>query len=144
MNPETTNDLQLLQVGHIHRAEFLFTQSQVEAFATISGDFNPLHLDETYAATTPFKKPIIHGFLCGSILSREFAMNCPGEGSIYVKQDMQFKRPMFVDNTYEVVLTITSVDRIKHTAVFTAEILDKTTGKPCLTGEAIIMNTVRI
>ena len=73
-------------VGLSYEHEFSFSQDSVKRFAEVTGDNNPIHLDSVYAATTPFKKPIMHGFLSGSIFSKVFGTIYPGEGTIYLKQ----------------------------------------------------------
>jgi len=134
----------MIEPGQQHREEFIFNQNQVNEFARITGDTNPLHFDAEYAATTPFKKPIMHGMIGAGIISRVFGIKFPGEGTVYLSQQLDFKRPMFVDVLYEVVITAKEVNREKHMATFTTEIIDKTTGKVCTSGEAQVLNKVKI
>ena len=89
----------MIKVGDFYEIEFSFTQEQVNDFCKISGDFNPLHWDVDFAASTPFKKPIIHGALIASVFSRVMGMEFPGSGSVYLKQVSEFKRPLFVGQT---------------------------------------------
>ncbi len=126
-------------VGEQFEHSFRFTQHDVVKFAAVTGDVNPVHLDERYAATTPFKKPILHGFLSGSVFSKVFGTIFPGEGSIYLSQQMSFKRPMYADQEYRAVFTITDVDAEKGTLTIAGKILD-TNGKVCLEGEGKLMN----
>ena len=63
---------------------FSFTQKDVEAFAKVTGDNNPVHLDESYAAKTMFKRPIMHGMLGATVFSKVFGTMFPGEGTIYL------------------------------------------------------------
>ena len=116
----------------------------MEAFARVTGDSNPLHLDAEYASATPFKKPIMHGMMGAGIFSRIFGVQFPGNGSVYMGQTIDFKRPMYTGVVYEVIITVKSIDAGKYTAVFSTEIFDKTTGKICTTGEAKIMNKEKI
>ena len=130
----------IIQVGDIYTSPEQFTQADVNNFAQISQDKNPLHLDPDYAAETKFKRPIIHGFLAGSSFSRIFGMEYPGHGSIYKSQTLEFKRPMYVDTAYEASVTVLSIDPVKHCARFKTEIIDSTTKKVTVTGEAVIEN----
>jgi acyl dehydratase len=88
---------------------FKFTQEQVQAFADLTGDNNPVHLDAEYAATTQFKKPIIHGMLGITVFTKVLGTQFPGFGSIYLKQTVEFLRPMFVDTEYRAVFKIVSI-----------------------------------
>lgn len=118
---------------------FRFTQEDVVKFADVTGDKNPVHLDAAYAASTPFKKPILHGFLSGSVFSKVFGTIFPGEGSIYMSQTMSFKRPMFVDMEYVASFTITEAQPDKGLLTISCKISDGN-GKVCLEGEGKLMN----
>ena len=133
-----------IQVNDVFKQEFSFSQEQVNAFAALTGDSNPLHLDAAYAATTPFKRPIMHGFLGGSVFSRVFGMFFPGEGTIYMRQTMEFMRPMFVDTVYEVIFTVVETNPEKHTATVRTEMFDKITQKCTIKGDALVMNVEKI
>ncbi|MBL6812981.1 MAG: MaoC family dehydratase [Luminiphilus sp.] len=85
----------------------LITNQEVEAFAAISGDHNPLHLDPDYAATTPFGECIAHGMLTGALISAAIAMQLPGPGSVYLNQSLQFRAPVFLGDTLTVTLEVT-------------------------------------
>lgn len=113
-------------------------------FAEVTGDKNPVHLDEAYAAATMFKRPIMHGFLGGSVFSKVFGTLFPGEGTIYLKQSMSFMRPMYVNTVYEVRMTVKDVNKEKHRANVETNIVDKATGDVVISGEATVMNVNRI
>lgn len=127
-------------VGDIFRHTFSFSQEQVARFAEVTGDLNPLHLDETYAANTAFKRPIMHGFLGGSIFSKVFGTLFPGEGTVYLSQTMKFLRPMYVNTEYEAVFTVTAIQLDKNLAIVTTQMLDKASQKVTIDGEATVMN----
>ncbi len=134
----------LLEVGDTFQHQFSFSQQEVNLFAIVTGDSNPLHLDEQYAAQTQFKRPIMHGFLGGSIFSKVFGVLFPGEGTVYLSQNMKFLRPMYVDTLYEAVFTVQEVNREKNTAIVKTQMIDKSTGKATIDGEATVMNKVRV
>lgn len=130
----------MIALNTVHRHKFSFTQDDVILFAKVSGDNNPLHLDAEFAATTQFKRPIIHGALASSIFSKVMGTEFPGFGSVYLKQVSEFKRPMFVDTDYEAVFTVVNIDEKKHVAEIKCEIFDVATNKKTTDGMATIMN----
>ena len=133
-----------IEQGTTYNYTFRFTQKEVELFAQVTGDKNPVHLDADYAAKTMFKRPIMHGFLGGSVFSKIFGTLFPGEGTIYLKQSMSFMRPMFVDTDYEVRMTVKEVVKEKHRANVETVIVDKNTNEVVINGEATVMNVERI
>lgn len=133
-----------IEQGATYNYIFRFTQKEVELFAQVTGDKNPVHLNAEYAAKTMFKRPIMHGFLGGSVFSKIFGTLFPGEGTIYLKQSMSFMRPMFVDTDYEVRMTVKEVVKEKHRANVETIIVDKNTNEVVINGEATVMNMERI
>lgn len=130
----------LNQVGAIYKHSFSFTQAQVNEFIKLTGDDNPLHWDEGYAAQTAFKKPIIHGFLGGSIFSKVLGTIFPAKGTVYLAQQMKFLRPMYVDTNYEAVFTIQEIDPKKHKAIILTQVFNSETKKMCIDGMAEVLN----
>lgn len=119
---------------------FRFSQQQVIEFAALTGDNNPLHLDAEYAATTSFKRPIIHGMLGATVFTKVLGTQFPGFGSVYLKQTLEFLRPMFVDTDYKAVFTIKTIDPVKHIAEISTEIMDASTKKVVTRGIATMIN----
>lgn len=76
-----------------------YTRADVEYFADLSGDYNPLHLDETYAKNTRFGKPILHGLLTASLLSGLLGNRLPGHGCVYLGQTIRFVKPVYAGDT---------------------------------------------
>jgi len=124
--------------------EFQFSQRDVEAFARVTGDNNPVHLDPEYAAKTMFKRPIMHGMLGASLFSKVFGTLFPGEGTIYLKQSLNFLKPMYVDTPYVAEFTVKEVILDKNRAIIETLIKDKASGNVCTSGEALIMNVDKI
>lgn len=123
--------------GTKYEYEFSFTQEDVINFANASGDNNPIHLDNDYAATTMFGKRIIHGFLGASIFSKVFGTLFPGNGTIYLKQDLIFMKPMFIHTNYIAKFIVLSIDKNKNRAKVKTEITDEF-GSSVINGEALI------
>lgn len=94
-----------IHVGDLYRMTKQFTESDVLGFAKVTGDVNPAHLDEAYAATTMFKTRIVHGMLVGSLFSAIFGTEFPGLGSIYVNQSLKFTKPVYLND--EIIATVT-------------------------------------
>lgn len=126
-------------VGECFGHSFSFTQGDVERFADITGDVNPVHLDAAFAAATPFRRPILHGFLSGSVFSKVFGTIFPGAGSIYLSQELTFKRPMYPDQKYVATFTILETDATKGILVIEGNINDEN-GKLCLAGVGKLIN----
>lgn len=128
-----------IKKGSTFKTTFSYSQEDVNRFAEISGDKNPIHLDKEFAAKSIFKRRIIHGYLGTSIFSKVFAMDFPGEGTIYLKQDLKFMKPMFSDTEYSAFFEI--IDHIpdKHRALVKTEIVD-TNNESVVLGEAFIQN----
>jgi acyl dehydratase len=101
-----------------------FTAQDVLQFAQVSGDTNPLHLDAAYAASTIFKRPVVHGMLVGSLFSQILGTRYPGLGSIYLQQNLRFLKPVFVGESVQAIITLTAFDATKNRGTFTTEVLN--------------------
>jgi acyl dehydratase len=134
----------MIENGQTYTHEFSFTQDEVNRFAEVTGDKNPVHIDAAYAAKTMFKRPIMHGMLGASLFSKVFGVLFPGEGTIYLKQSLSFLRPMYADTKYEAVFTVKEVIKDKNRAVVETLIKDKESGNVCTSGEATVMNVDKI
>jgi acyl dehydratase len=82
------------------------TEEDVRRFAEISGDQNLIHTDKEFAAKTRFKKPIVHGMFTASLFSNLVGNKLPGNGSVYLTQDLNFKKPVYIGDTIRAKLTI--------------------------------------
>ena len=128
-----------LKVGDNFEEKVRFTQANVDKFAEISGDNNPIHINPEYAAKTPFGKPIVHGFFAGAVFSKVFGTQWPGEGTIYMFQDMAFRAPVFVENDYVAKFEVVEVNEEKHRGVIKCTLEDKE-GKQLIIGQAKLMH----
>ena len=98
-----------LKVGMTAFFSRAITDADVVSFSQLSGDTNPVHLDERYAATTPFNGRIVHGLLAASLLSAAIALQLPGPGSIYLSQNLSFKAPVRIGDMVEARVTVKEV-----------------------------------
>jgi acyl dehydratase len=128
-----------LILGDTYTENVQFTQANVDIFAQVTGDNNPIHVDPVYAATTPFGKPIVHGFYAGSVFSKVFGTTWPGEGTIYLYQEMSFRAPVFVDQKYTATFEIIEIDTEKHRATVRCQLEDGE-GKVAITGSAKLLH----
>ena len=133
----------MLELGQKYTLSFSYTQEQVNEFARVTGDNNPVHLDEEFASKTIFKRRIAHGMLGASILSKVFGTLFPGNGTIYLNQTLNFLRPMYVEETYEAIFEVKELIIDKNRAIIFTTIINSE-GKSVLSGEATIMNTEAI
>jgi acyl dehydratase len=134
----------MIKPNETYTHSFKFSQEEVNRFAEVTGDKNPVHTDAAYAEKTMFKRPIMHGMLSASLFSKVFGTLFPGEGTIYLKQSLSFLKPMYVNTDYEAVFTVKEVVADKNRAVVETLIKDKNTGLVCTSGEATVMNVDKI
>ncbi|MEK6373923.1 MAG: MaoC family dehydratase [Acidobacteriota bacterium] len=91
-----------------------FTEEDVERFIAITGDVNPLHVDDAFAAQTQFGRRVLHGMLTASIFSTMVGMLLPGTGAVYRSQTLTFLRPVHVGDTVTAHFVVRAIDRAKH------------------------------
>lgn len=122
-------------------AEFQKTVSQddIAAFAQATGDDQPLHLDESYAAKTRFKRPIAHGMLSAGLISAALGTKLAAQATvIYLSQSMRFLRPVYPGDTVTATLEVTSVDPEKRFVTCSTECVNQD-GQSVLQGEATVL-----
>ncbi len=112
-------------------------EADINAFAELSGDRNPVHVDADYAATTMFKERIAHGMLSAAYISTVFGMQMPGPGAIYMSQTLQFKAPVKIGDTVITTVKVTELIPEKKRVKF--ECVCSVDGKPVLVGDAMLM-----
>jgi 3-hydroxybutyryl-CoA dehydratase len=120
-------------------ASFAKTVSEADiiAFAEVTGDKNPVHLDEKYAAGTLFKERIAHGMLTAGYISAVFGMELPGPGAIYVSQTLNFRGPVKIGDRVVAKVRVMELYPAKRRARF--ECICSVDGKPVLEGEAVLL-----
>ena len=124
-------------VGMQSTMEKIVTLEDIQKFADVSGDFNPVHLDEEFAKTTIFKSRIAHGFLTASFISTIIATELPGPGSIYLKQSLKFLAPVYINERILIKVRIIEVNIEKSKVKLITECFKNKT--LVLTGEAEIL-----
>lgn len=126
-----------LTVGQAEELTRQIGESDIAAFAAVSGDDNPVHLDADFAATTPFKERIAHGMLTASYISALIGTRLPGPGAIYVSQTLAFKRPVRIGDAVTTRVQVAALDEARARVTFAC--VCSVGGKPVLEGEAVVI-----
>lgn len=126
-----------LAVGDKAEVTHRVTERDLTLFAAVSGDVNPVHLDEAFAAATPFKGRIAHGMFSGALISAAIACELPGPGSIYIGQEMSFLRPVRLQDEIRVELEI--LEKLPKNRVRVATRVFNQDGKQVVDGVATVM-----
>jgi 3-hydroxybutyryl-CoA dehydratase len=127
-----------IEVGMQASVENTVADSDIRSFATVSGDHNPVHLDEDFARTTPFGERISHGMLTASYISAVFGTHLPGPGAIYVTQTLNFRRPVRIGDVIRTTVTVAEIFPPKRRVRFECQCRNGE-GKVVLEGEAMLM-----
>ncbi|GIL09092.1 MAG: (R)-specific enoyl-CoA hydratase [Chloroflexota bacterium] len=131
-----------LEIGASASRTKLITDDDVRAFAQASGDTNPVHLDDAYAATTQFGRRIAHGMLTASVISAILGNDLPGPGTIYLGQDLKFKAPVYIGDTITAVVELIKYREDKRIATFRTTCTNQS-GTLILEGEAVVIAPAR-
>lgn len=125
-----------LSVGQSAELTRTVAEGDLAAFAQVSGDDNPVHLDESFAAATPFGGRIAHGMLSAAYISAVIGTKLPGPGTVYLSQSLRFRRPVRIGDSVTARATITALDdkRGDVTIATACEVA----GKTVLDGEAVV------
>ncbi len=126
-----------LSVGQAVEINRVVGAADIEAFAEVSGDNNPVHLDEDYARTTQFGERIAHGMLSAAYISAILGTRLPGPGAIYLSQSLRFRRPVRIGDLVVARATVTALDEAKGRV--TLETVCEVGGKTVMDGEAVVI-----
>ena len=114
------------------------SDEMVRAFAAVTGDINPVHLDDAYAAGTRFGRRIAHGMIAAGLISATLANDLPGPGTVYLSQTLQFKAPVYPGETITATVQVKSVRPDKPIATFST-VCTNQDDKVVLEGEAVVL-----
>ena len=114
------------------------SESDVETFARLTGDVNPVHVDEAYAKTTRFGGRIAHGMLTAGLISAVLGTRLPGPGGIYLNQTLKFTAPVRMGDTITATAEVTAYREDKRIVTLKTDCTNQR-GELVLTGEAVIM-----
>jgi 3-hydroxybutyryl-CoA dehydratase len=105
-----------LSIGECAEFSKTISESDIYLYAGITGDFNPAHIDETYASKTFFKTRIAHGMLLGGFISAILGCRLPGPGTIYIRQEVNFRKPVHIGDTVTARVEIVEIIAGKNQA----------------------------
>lgn len=127
-----------LKIGDTFSASKQITDAVVRAFAELSGDYNPIHLDDEFAATTRFGRRIAHGMISGALISAVLGYELKDRKVVYLSQTMKFIAPVYIDDTVMATATVTGIREDKN--IVTIEtVCANQDGATVVTGEGKIM-----
>lgn len=126
-----------LEIGMSRHVEKAISDRDIELFAEVSTDRNPVHLDDTYAQDTIFEGRIAHGMLTAGLVSAVIGEQLPGHGTIYLSQSLKFLAPVRPNDIVRAEVTVAHIDYSKRRVTLDCLCLIK--GKPVLKGEAIVL-----
>jgi acyl dehydratase len=124
-----------LQIGQTATRQLTLTEDHVRKYSEISGDFNPLHFDEAFAAATPFGRLVVQGGLTTGLLHALVAMDLPGPGSVFMSQNWKFTAPVFIGDTITARAEVIKVHPTKPVTQLSVQIT-RQDGVTVLEGEA--------
>jgi len=126
------------KVGYSVQLTKTFGDAEIEKFAELTGDRNPLHMDEAFAAGTRFKRRIAQGILSASLISTCVGMHLPGTGAIYLDQTLRFVKPVYVGDTVTLTATVSHIREDKP-LLRLATIWTNQHGQKVIEGEAHVL-----
>jgi len=129
-----------LQVGDTASLSKKITDEDIRAFAAVTTDHNPVHLDDDFARATKFGRRIAHGMLGASLISAVLANQLPGKGAVYLSQTLQFLAPVYPDDTVTARVTITKVRADKPIVTLETVCLNQHE-EALIKGEAVVLLT---
>ena len=126
-----------LTVGQTYETRFAITAELIEGFARVTGDYNPIHLDEDYARQTIFEKRVAQGMLGAGLLSGVLGCQFPGTGTIYLSQTLKFLKPIFIGDEITLRLEVLEIINAKNRVRLETEFTNQK-GEAVITGEALV------
>ncbi len=131
--------MELLSIGEKASFSKTLTVYDVYSFAGITGDYNPVHINSRLAKNSMFGKQIVHGMLAGSLFSTVLGTQLPGPGTIYLEQDLKFKKPIYFDDTITAFVEVTEIINPKKGIYKLSTVLSNQNDEIVTDGYAIVM-----
>lgn len=134
--------IDMIKAGDAAELSKTISESDVYLFAGITGDLNPAHINDVYAAGTFFRARIAHGMLIGGLISAVIGMKLPGPGTIYIRQELLFQAPVFIGDTVTARVEVKEVVKEKNRLIAATTCINQH-GKTVLNGEATLSPPVK-
>lgn len=141
MNALNGYDVEDLKLGMTASFAKTITEADLVMFAGVSGDNNAMHVNEEFAATTPFGGRIAHGMLTASVISAAIANKLPGPGTVYLGQNLRFKAPVRPGQTVHATVTVTEINSERRRVRLST--VCRVGGIVVIDGDALVMTTTR-
>ncbi len=129
-----------LHIGQTASIRKTITEADVVLFGCVTGDMNPLHTDDITARDSRFGRRIAHGMLAAGLISAVLGMQLPGPGTIYLKQTLNFRRPIYINDTVTTTVEVKELRDDKPIATLGTTITNQD-GELVLEGESLVMLT---
>lgn len=126
-----------LEIGMSVEKTYTIRHEDAVKFSEMSGDWNPAHHDEDYAANSIFKQRVAHGMFSVIQFSGLLGMDLPGLGTLWLKQSVEFLRPAFFGHEYKAVVTVVAINAENNTVTFNTECFDQD-GNKIIIGEGVV------
>ena len=130
----------MLQPGDEFRHVYSYSQDDVNTYARVSGDVNPLHIDPAAGKASMFGRNIMHGFLGASVFTKIFGALWYADGHVYMSQTLKWFKPMFADTQYEAVVKVKEIYPEKNRILYECAVYDLNTKEQTIAGEALLLN----
>jgi acyl dehydratase len=126
-----------IYVGQSESVRRTITETDIVLFAGITGDQNPMHVDDLTARDSRFGRRIAHGMLSAGLISAVIGMRLPGPGTIYLKQSLNFRKPIYINDTVTTTVMVAGLRQDKPIATLTTTVTNQD-GEVCVEGEALV------
>jgi acyl dehydratase len=127
-----------VHVGQTASMRRTITEADVVLFGSVTGDLNPVHVDELAARESRFGKRIAHGMISAGLISAVLGMQMPGPGTVYIKQSLNFRRPIFINDTVTTLVEVTAIREDKPIATLSTTVTNQD-GEVVVEGEAVVL-----
>lgn len=132
----TSANIDTIERGDCGSCRMTVTEAHVDAFAKLSLDDNPLHMNEGFARTLGFRGRVAHGMIALGTISRLIGTQLPGHGSLWISQEVEFVTPVFVGDTLEAQVTVEKISVAARLVVLSTQVVNSDTDEVVLRGSA--------